>query len=273
MPQTTSPPVSAHPTAPDAPRAALPTPGPDPSTAPAATAPRDAPPSRAIAQPTTLPATSPTPDPRGPDVQPTQTRAPDRAAADAPAADLSASRPVAPRHLDLPPPPPDAQRAVQVLHSALTAAIAESTSYGAFPFMADTRAGNAASLVIFNAAMIPSWPPALRFDQAMGGEKALQVGGAQLAQMTPEEAAEYIAKMAAGFDFLLKVKKRLNATLAEEKELLLGLFSFLGAAFDSLLRGLKMAVEQSLEEQAMLADLQVELGRKPGKRNRQRLNL
>lgn len=174
---------------------------------------------------------------------------------------------------DLPPLPPDTSRPVQVLHAALSAAITESASFGSFPFMALGREGNSASLVIFNAAMIPSWPPAFRLDQAMGGAKALQVGGAQLSQMTPEEAAEYIAKMAAGFDFLLKVKKRLSATVAEEKEMLLGLFSFLGAALDALVRGLRMAVEQSLEQQEMLAEVQIERGQKPGKRGRQRLNL
>lgn len=174
---------------------------------------------------------------------------------------------------DLPPPGPDAPRAVQVLHAALAAAVADAASFGAFPFMAEGRSGNAASMVIFNAAMIPSWPPALRFDQAMGGEKALRLGGAALAGMTPEQAAEYLAKMAAGFDFLLKVKKRLAATATEEKELLLGLFSFLGGALDALVRGLRMAVEQSLHQEEMLAELRIERDQKQGRRGRKRLDL
>lgn len=188
-------------------------------------------------------------------------------------APLSARTPDARPTFDLPPPAPDAPRSIQVLHTALSAAITESATFGAFPFMAEGRSGNAASMVIFNAAMIPSWPPALRFDQAMGGENALRLGGAALAGMTPEQAAEYIAKMAAGFDFLLKVKKRLSMTAAEEKELLLGLFSFLGAALDALVRGLRMAVEHSLHEEAMLAEVRVERDRKQSRRGRQRLDL
>lgn len=165
--------------------------------------------------------------------------------------------------------------APQALTAALAVALAEAQGGGGFPLTTGAQ-GAAASLVIFNAAMIPQWPPALRLDQAVT-DQAVRAAGADLAGMNPEEAAEYLAKMAAAFGFLLTVKKRLAKTVQEEKDLLLGLFSFLGVAFDTLTRGLQMAFDLTAEQRELLEELVLrdETGRRPprGGRGRERLKL
>lgn len=158
----------------------------------------------------------------------------------------------------------------------LAPVLAEAMASGGFPLTVSGQGGTAASLVIFNAAMLPSWPPALRPDAPAQVENALRSGGATMAQMTPEEAAEYLAKMAAAFGFLLTVKKRLAKSLTEEKEMLLGLFSFLGVALDTLSKGLQMALDLTTEQREMLAELalvQSDDGRHPPNKGRQRLRL
>ena len=158
------------------------------------------------------------------------------------------------------------------LKAALSLAMADLAGVTGFPLMADSKSGGAAAMVIFNAAMIPQWPPAFKAQGAMGGEAALQAAGAQLAQMTPEEAAEYLSKMAAAFGFLLVVKKRLAKTMKEEKETLLGMFSFLGVALDTLVKGLQTALDLTVEQQAMLEELLAE-GKGRGQKRRQQLRL
>lgn len=160
--------------------------------------------------------------------------------------------------------------------AALSPAIAEALVTGGFPLTFGGQGPSAASLVIFNAAMIPSWPPALQGDAPQQVEAALRAGGAVMAQMSPEEAAEYLAKMAAAFGFLLTVKKRLAQSLKEEKETLLGLFSFLGVALETLSKGLQMALDLTTEQREMLAELalaQGDEGGRPPHKNRQRLRL
>lgn len=160
--------------------------------------------------------------------------------------------------------------------AALSPAMAEALATGGFPLTFGGQGPSAASLVIFNAAMIPSWPPALQGDAPQQVEAALRAGGAVMAQMSPEEAAEYLAKMAAAFGFLLTVKKRLAQSLKEEKETLLGLFSFLGVALETLSKGLQMALDLTTEQREMLAELalaQGDEGGRPPHKNRQRLRL
>lgn len=169
------------------------------------------------------------------------------------------------------PPAPTGQ-----LAAALSPAMAEAVVTGGFPLTFGGQGASAASLVIFNAAMIPSWPPALHGDTPQQMEAALRAGGAVMAQMSPEEAAEYLAKMAAAFGFLLTVKKRLAQSLKEEKETLLGLFSFLGVALETLSKGLQMALDLTAEQREMLAELalaQADEGGRPPHKNRQRLRL
>jgi hypothetical protein len=162
------------------------------------------------------------------------------------------------------------------LTAALSPAMAEALVTGGFPLTFGGQAASTASLVIFNAAMIPSWPPALHGDAPQQMEAALRAGGAVMAQMSPAEAAEYLAKMAAAFGFLLTVKKRLAQSLKEEKETLLGLFSFLGVALETLSKGLQMALDLTAEQREMLAELalaQADEGGRPPHKNRQRLRL
>lgn len=162
------------------------------------------------------------------------------------------------------------------LSAALTPALAEAVAQGGFPLTTAGQGASAASLVIFNAAMIPSWPPAFRLDETGAAVAALRAGGAEMAQMSPEEAAEYLTKMAAAFGFLLTVKKRLSKCRKEEKEALLGLFSFLGVALDTLAKGLQMALDLTADQREMLAELalvQGDDGGRPAQRGRQRLRL
>jgi hypothetical protein len=173
-------------------------------------------------------------------------------------------------------PVPTAPAPTGQLTAALSPAMAEAVVTGGFPLTLGGQGASAASLVIFNAAMVPSWPPALQGDAPQQVEAALRAGGAVMAQMSPEEAAEYLAKMAAAFGFLLTVKKRLAQSLKEEKETLLGLFSFLGVALETLSKGLQMALDLTAEQREMLAELalaQADEGGRPPHKNRQRLRL
>lgn len=183
----------------------------------------------------------------------------------APAADMSARMGLP----DAPPPVPSAARA------ALPAAMAEAMSYGAFPFTLGGSGASAAALVIFNAAMSPSWPPPFRLDQTADGAAQIRVAGGQLAQMTPEETAEFLGRMAGIFGFLLVVKKRLSRSLKEEKESILGLFALFGVAMDSLVKGLHLAFDLTAEQQEVLERITVENGGNPSGRGagRHRLKL
>lgn len=156
------------------------------------------------------------------------------------------------------------------MKSALPAAMAEAMSYGAFPFTLGGQSASAASLVIFNAAMAPAWPPALRLDQMTQDLAQIRVAGSQLAQMTPEETAEFLAKMAAIFGFLLVVKKRLSRSLKEEKESILGLFALFGVAMDTLVKGMQLAFDLTADQREILERISVETGGQPSGRGQSR---
>lgn len=169
--------------------------------------------------------------------------------------------------------PPGASSAMR---GALAPAMADAMSYGAFPFTLGGSGASAAALVIFNAAMAPSWPPPLRLDQLADGAGQIRIAGSQLAQMTPEETAEFLAKMAAMFGFLLVVKKRLSRSMKEEKESILGLFALFGVAMDTLIKGMHLAFDLTTEQQAVLERITVENGGNPSGRGgsgRHRLKL
>ena len=159
------------------------------------------------------------------------------------------------------------------LKSALPGAMAEAMSYGAFPFTIGGSGASAASLVIFNAAMSPAWPPALRFNQTMDDLPQIRAAGSQFAQMTQEETAEFLAKMAAMFGFLLVVKKRLSRSLREENESILGLFALFGVAMDTLVKGMQLAFDLTAEQQEVLQRISVESGGQPSGRRQDRHRL
>lgn len=188
-----------------------------------------------------------------------------------PSAGPAEARPAAPPMAGDEAPPP----AASAIRGALPAAMAEAMSYGAFPFTLGGSGASAAALVIFNAAMAPSWPPPLRLDQAADSAGQIRTAGSQLAQMTPEETADFLAKMAAIFGFLLVVKKRLSRSLKDEKESILGLFALFGVAMDTLIKGMHLAFDLTAEQQEVLERITVESGGQPAGRSpgRHRLKL
>jgi hypothetical protein len=160
------------------------------------------------------------------------------------------------------------------LRAALPGAMDEAMAYGAFPFTLGGAGGSAAALVIFNAAMSPSWPPALRSD-LLTDPRTLRLAGAQLAEMSPQDAEAFLARMAGLFGFLLHVKKRLSRSLQDEKESLLGLFALFGVAMDTLVKGLQMAFDLTAEQRAVLERVALEASGQPshGPASRHRLKL
>lgn len=172
-------------------------------------------------------------------------------------------------------PPDPGPAAPSHLKAAFPAALDEAMSYGAFPFTLGGTGASAAALVIFNAAMSPSWPPALRLDPQSPESQPIRLAGTQLAQMTPQETAEFLARMAALFGFLLLVKKRLSRSLQEEKESILGLFALFGVAMDTLVKGMQLAFDLTAEQRALLERVAVETEGQPaglgGRRHRLKL--
>lgn len=152
--------------------------------------------------------------------------------------------------------------------AAMPLALAEGQGYGAFALSAEGGKASAATLVIFNAAMVPQWPVGLRALEAAGQDQAIRAAGAGLAQMSPEEAAEFLTKAAAAFGFLLTVKKRLRQSLKEERETVLGIFSLLGLGLETLVQGLRASMQLSLAQEEVLARVRGDEDGKGGKARR-----
>ncbi|WP_163850641.1 hypothetical protein [Pseudooceanicola aestuarii] len=140
--------------------------------------------------------------------------------------------------------PPALGTALQIL------ATAEATGLTPPPGGADAR--GTANLVIFNAAMLPGWPYPTAFarDGAPGSKAVLQQVGATLAAMSPEEMAEYLAKVGAGFALVRRLRKEMETIAAEERHSLLGLFALLSQAVNDVLAGFAASTLFSAEEAA-----------------------
>lgn len=128
--------------------------------------------------------------------------------------------------------------------------------------------------VIYNAAMIPGWPYPSAFakDSPSTAGKAMQTLGQQLAGMSPEEMADYLARMGAQFGLLARLKEAIGIVNAQEKHRLFGFFALLSAALGSVIEGLKASLVLSEEEFATLSATQAgTMG--PGQRSGTRQHL
>lgn len=144
---------------------------------------------------------------------------------------------------------PDVIRAALVLlHSVDTTA----ASQAAFSF--ESRA--AAAGVILNAAMIPGWPfpSAFARDTPRFDPAALRELGQKLVAMTPEELAEYIAKIGGDHRLLRRIRRFLKQIDGEEGAMAMGFLAMLGAAMGQIARALSLPMALAAEEIAQLAD-------------------
>lgn len=136
------------------------------------------------------------------------------------------------------------------------------------------RAGTVASGVIFNAAMMPGWPFATAFakDGAEGvNQKALLHRLATAMEgMTPQQAAEYMAKIGGGHVLLRSLRKLLKELDLIEKDEVKGLlFAFL-ETISTIASGIQTALRQLTESAALQAAVvhgeDPEDGDRPGRR-------
>ena len=122
-------------------------------------------------------------------------------------------------------------------------------------------AGSVASMVVYNAAMIPGWP----FADAMVRDRpgAVRPADAGLpAAMTPDEMAAYLAAVAAKLTALRHLRKRIEeigGAAATEAE---GFLSGLVRALEGVIAGLTAALETET------VALEVETARAGGPRRR-----
>lgn len=144
--------------------------------------------------------------------------------------------------------PPDVVRAaLALLHSV------EGTSASQAAFSFESRA--AAAGVILNAAMIPGWPfpSAFARDTPRFEAAALRELGQKLVAMTPEELAEYIAKIGGDHRLLRRIRRFLKQIDGEEGEMAMGFLAMLGAALGQIARALSLPMALAAEEIAQLA--------------------
>ena len=138
--------------------------------------------------------------------------------------------------------------AVHVLISAEVAG----QSQAAFSF--EARA--AAAAVILNAAMMPGWPfpssmvrDGPRYEPGM-----LKALGEQIAKMSPEELAEYLAKIGGDFKLLRKLRRLLKEIDGVEAETAMGFLAMLGAALTQIVQALKLPLAMPQEELAVMSE-------------------
>ena len=115
----------------------------------------------------------------------------------------------------------------------------------------------AASGVIFNAAMIPGWPfpsALVRDGGSMINARAmLHQLAAQVERMSPQEAAEYLARIGANHAFLRNLRKLLKELEGVDKDQVKGLLFALLGALGSIASGLQTAFRQLSESAALQA--------------------
>lgn len=134
-----------------------------------------------------------------------------------------------------------------------------------------------ATAVIYNAAMIPGWPFATAFaqDGPRADLSALRDLGRTLERMTPEQMAEYLAKMGANYRVLEHLRRILRAAEKTDGEKLLGFLAVLGAAVGQVLEGLRASLALREESIALLAEVPAggDMEREGMAANRRRLRL
>jgi hypothetical protein len=145
--------------------------------------------------------------------------------------------------------------AASAVAQALAVLLAEATVAGtpAAATGADARA--AASLIIYNAAMLPGWPYASALAKdgpspSQDAKTALQALGAALDKMTPQEMAEYLARVGANYGLIDLIRKGLSRELDEKKQRLLGFLAVLAQVVGEVLESLRTSVTLSPAELA-----------------------
>lgn len=136
------------------------------------------------------------------------------------------------------------------------------------------RSSSVASGVIFNAAMIPGWPFPTAFardgGEAINPKAMLHRLAAAIEGMTPEQAAEYMAKIGGGHVFLRNLRKLLKELDRVDQEDVKGLlFAFL-ETISTIASGIQMAFRQLSESAALQAAVvhgeDPDEGDRPGRR-------
>lgn len=111
----------------------------------------------------------------------------------------------------------------------------------------------AAASVIFNAAMIPGWPypsAMAKGDPAAAASMKEALQTLANAKMTPEEMAEYLAKLGARFGVIRRLRDIVDG-IEKDTEEVLGLFAMMGRILGSVLEGLKTSLDLQAVEDAL----------------------
>ncbi len=111
----------------------------------------------------------------------------------------------------------------------------------------------AAASVIFNAAMIPGWPypsAMAKGDPAAAASMKEALATLANAQMTPEEMAEYLAKLGARFGVIRRLRDIVDG-IEKDSEEVLGLLAMMGRILGSVLDGLKTSLDLQAVEDAL----------------------
>jgi hypothetical protein len=138
---------------------------------------------------------------------------------------------------------------------ALGVLLAEATAAGTSAQSTGTDVRAAASLIIYNAAMLPGWPYATAFAKdgpAQDAKAALQQLGAALNKMSPEEMADYLARVGANYGLIDLIRKGLSRDIDQQKQKLLGFLAVLARAVGDVMNSLKTSVALSADEMAAL---------------------
>jgi hypothetical protein len=133
--------------------------------------------------------------------------------------------------------------------------LAEATAAGTSAQSTGTDVRAAASLIIYNAAMLPGWPYATAFAKdgpAQDAKAALQQLGAALNKMSPEEMADYLARVGANYGLIDLIRKGLSRDIDQQKQKLLGFLAVLARAVGDVMNSLKTSVALSADEMAAL---------------------
>ena len=116
---------------------------------------------------------------------------------------------------------------------------------------------NTAAMVIYNAAMLPGWPYPSAFarDSAAQPRAALATVAAPLAHMSPEEMADYLARMGAQARLLKRLRHALKKLEGLETAAARGFLAAFLSAVETLMNGLAVAAEEHAQRIALRADL------------------
>lgn len=137
------------------------------------------------------------------------------------------------------------------------------------------EARSTAAAVILNAAMTPGWPfpSSIVRDGPKYETAVLNALGSQIAKMTPEEMAEYLAKIGADFRLLRRLQKTLKDFNGIEAETVIGFLSMLCSALKKIKEALQVQLVLTPEEVDMVAEAQFGVVSNSPGRGRRRLKI